>query len=83
MSGKPLNFSPLDRTEKEMKSEELMSESSWRRRREINPTVQMSVRMREETYERFRALCKRERRTNGDMLEVLMEGHFFKDTEKK
>lgn len=42
------------------------------RRRAANPTVQMSVRMPEETYERFRALCQRERRTNGDQIRVLM-----------
>lgn len=49
---------------------------SWRRsRHDANPTVQMSVRMPEETYERFRALCLRERRTNGDMMAVLMEGY--------
>lgn len=44
----------------------------YRRRRETNPTMQMSVRMKEDVYERFRALCERERRTNGDMLETLM-----------
>lgn len=38
-----------------------------------NPTVQMSIRMDEEEYLRFRALCKAERRTNGDMVEHLME----------
>jgi hypothetical protein len=47
---------------------------SWRRsRHEANPTVQMSVRMPEETYERFRELCQRERRTNGDMLSVMLD----------
>lgn len=37
------------------------------------PTVQMSVRMDEEEYLRFRALCKAERRTNGDMVDHLMK----------
>lgn len=36
------------------------------------PTVQMSVRMRADVYDGFRALCRVERRTNGDMLEVLI-----------
>lgn len=36
-------------------------------------TVQMSVRMNEDVYRRFRALCKLERRTNGDMLHDLIE----------
>jgi len=44
--------------------------------REPNHVVQMSLRMPEETYDRFRSLCMRERRTNGDMLRVLMEGYF-------
>lgn len=35
-------------------------------------TVQMSVRMKVDVYDAFRALCRAERRTNGDMLEVLM-----------
>lgn len=49
---------------------------SWKRkRRETNPTVQMSVRMREDVYERFRAMCDEERRTNGDMLEHLMDAY--------
>jgi hypothetical protein len=39
------------------------------------PTVQMSVRMDEEEYLRFRALCKAERRTNGDMVERLMKSY--------
>lgn len=42
-------------------------------RREPNPTVQMSIRMPAEAYDRFRALCLRERYTNGDMLILMME----------
>ena len=37
------------------------------------PTVQMSIRMGEEEYLRFRALCKSEHRTNGEMVEHLMK----------
>ena len=36
-------------------------------------TVQMSVRMNEDVYRRFRALCKLERRTNGEMLHDLIK----------
>jgi chromosome partitioning protein len=36
------------------------------------PSVQMSVRMKADVYDRFRALCEVERRTNGEMLEVLL-----------
>lgn len=52
-------------------------------RRDPNSVIQMSVRMPEETYERFRTLCKRERRTNGDMLRILMEGYFERETKRK
>lgn len=41
--------------------------------REPNPTVQMSLRMKASKYEEFRNLCEDERRTNGDMVEVLMD----------
>lgn len=40
------------------------------------PSVQMSVRMKADVYDRFRALCEVERRTNGEMLEVLL-GNFL------
>lgn len=43
--------------------------------RERNPTMQMSVRMREDVYERFRALAEQERRTNGEMLELMMDAY--------
>lgn len=43
--------------------------------REPDPTVQMSVRMHASMYERFRNMCKDQRRTNGDMLEVLMDSY--------
>lgn len=42
-------------------------------RREANPTVQMSVRMREDVYERFRTLAEGQRYTNGEMMEVMLE----------
>lgn len=47
-------------------------DSRWKSR-EPNPVVQMSLRMHENTYKVFRKLCKKERRTNGDMLEVLLK----------
>lgn len=41
--------------------------------RDPNPTVQMSLRMPAAEYDKFRALCKQERRTNGGMLEHLVD----------
>jgi hypothetical protein len=41
--------------------------------KQTKPTVQMSIRMEEGEYLRFRALCKAERRTNGDMVQLLIE----------
>lgn len=74
-----LDFKALDET----KEEEVAAGRSWRqRRREANPTVQMSVRMQEDVYERFRMLCERERRTNGDMLAVMMESYLRTEQHK-
>ena len=40
-----------------------------------SPTVQMSIRMRREVYERFRNFCMDERYSNGEMLERMMEAY--------
>lgn len=40
--------------------------------REANPTVQMSLRMQSDVYDRFRQHCTDDRRTNGEMLEIMM-----------
>lgn len=69
---KPLDFKKLDQLA-EMERKDL-ERQRWKSR-SINPTVQMSIRMEEEKYVRFRALCKAERRTNGDMLEHLMDAY--------
>lgn len=76
---KKLSFDLLDQENYETGGEQ--SVRRWPRR---NPqeVVQMSLRMPVETYDRFRALCKRERRTNGDMLRILMEGHLSRDGHK-
>lgn len=81
-----LSFKALDKVEDKGEDkpehEEHEGPRSWRRsRHNANPQVQMSVRMLEETYERFRALCLRERRTNGDMLQVMLEAYLL--AEKK
>jgi hypothetical protein len=47
-------------------------DTNWKSR-DPNPVVQMSLRMHEKTYGVFRHMCSTERRTNGDMLEVLMK----------
>lgn len=62
MSSK-LDFSLLDQSRETTRQ--------WRSR-DTNPTVQMSVRMSEDTYERFRQHCRIDRRTNGEMLEIMM-----------
>lgn len=74
---KKLNFEGL---EDEAKKNPDLEEARVRRwgRREANPTVQMSVRMAESDYERFRQLCVTERRTNGDMVNVLLEHYLRK-----
>ena len=46
-----------------------------RSRQHSNPTVQMSIRMPEASYEQFREICRRERRTNGEQLEFMMATH--------
>lgn len=70
-----LDFTPLEEPADEGRGYHPAPQKRWQSREPVR-TVQMSIRMPEETYERFRELCKQERRTNGDMLRVLMEGHF-------
>lgn len=72
-----LDFKILEDAVEEVADERLQR---WARREEPS-TVQMSIRMPAEQYDRFRALCKRERRTNGEMLRILMEGHLSRDRE--
>lgn len=59
------------------KAEEKLEQESWSRRekREKEPTLQMSIRMKEEPYEIFRKLCIANRLTNGEMLEVMMASY--------
>jgi chromosome partitioning protein len=56
---------------------EVMEQESWSRKekREKDPTIQMSVRMKEPVYETFRKLCIANRLSNGQMMEVLIAGH--------
>lgn len=67
---KAMDFSALDKLADEERKE--LDRGRWKSR-DTNPTVQMSIRMDEEEYLRFRALCKKERRTNGDMVNTLVE----------
>ena len=67
-----LDFKTLERNLDQVTEER---ERRWASR-EPNPTVQMSIRMRADLYDKFRALCKEERRTNGEMLEVLLDDFF-------
>ena len=56
-------------------------DKNWKSR-DPNPVVQMSLRMHEKTYGVFRHMCATERRTNGDMLEVLMK-HYVENAPKE
>lgn len=77
MAGKPLNFEPISSVGSgtELSGSESAVERWKSREPNHNPTVQMSVRMPAVEYDAFRALCKRERRTNGDMLAVLVKAY--------
>lgn len=75
MSGKPLNFEPISSVGSDYGLTGAESAQERWKSREPNPTVQMSVRMPAAEYDAFRALCKRERRTNGDMLSVLVRAY--------
>lgn len=48
-------------------------EASRAKTRTSRPTVQMSIRMKEDEYLRFRALCRAMRNTNGEMVLHLLE----------
>ena len=73
-----LDFSLLEEPPEELHARQAAPYASaaprWRSR-EPREVIQMSIRLPVETYERFRALCEHERRTNGDMLRVLLEGY--------
>ena len=76
-----LNFEPLEHPEDILDDDEtavpVMPQRRWPRRQQ-NPKVQMSLRMNEDVYDRFRSLCVSERRTNGGMLEVMMSAYMKK-----
>jgi len=64
-----LDFTPVAVPTHERAREDARRPKSREARR---VTVQMSIRVGEDVYEDFRDMCRRERRTNGDMLETLM-----------
>lgn len=76
---KRLNFDGLENESDAAENPKLV-EARVRRwgRREANPTVQMSIRMAESDYETFRQLCLTERRTNGDMVNIMMKHYLSK-----
>ena len=71
-----LNFEPLENTEAASEGSTFPPSRRWPRRHG-DEKVQMSLRMNENIYDKFRDLCRKERRTNGDMLEVMMN-HYIK-----
>lgn len=55
-------------------SEKESATKTWASR-DPNPTKQMSIRLPVRDYDLFRALATQERRTNGDMLMILVKGY--------
>mgnify|MGYP001076512837 CR=1 FL=1 len=76
---KAMDFKKLDQLKESERRE--LERGRWKSR-DVNPTVQMSIRVEEEEYLRFRALCKAERRTNGEMLIHLMNAYLFTTEER-
>ncbi len=70
MSNKKLDFTALD--------DGLPGKEARWKSRDPNPVIQMSIRMHEQQYDKFRKLCKIERYTNGEMLGILMEEYLAK-----
>lgn len=68
-----LDFTVLEQNRAQEPKQDPSGRSRRWKRREANPTVQMSVRMKEDVYEKFRELAERERYTNGEMLELMLE----------
>lgn len=69
-----LDFSSLDQTDDTTTSSRRRDNRRWRSR-DVNPVVQMSLRMKEGIYDRFRQHCETDRRTNGEMLEIMMQAY--------
>ena len=69
---KPRNMLTKETLEELARREAELLEASRRKSPATRSTVQMSIRMTEEEYLRFRALCKAMRKTNGEMVECLM-----------
>lgn len=76
---KAMDFKKLDQLKESERRE--LERGRWKSR-DINPTVQMSIRVEEEEYLRFRALCKAERRTNGEMLIHLLNAYLSTTEER-
>lgn len=62
-----------DRFQHLVQNQRLMLAQTPKKKGPAVPQVQMSIRMREADYFKFRALCTASRRTNGEMLCELME----------
>lgn len=68
------NAEPLVREREEEKTEQ-QGTVSRAPQRDPNPTMQMSVRMKPEIYEQFQKHARLDRRTNGEMLELMMRAY--------
>lgn len=69
-----LDFTPLETIASGSHPDRPQSARRWKNR-EADPTVQMSIRMQESVYSRFRKHCEDDRRSNGEMLEIMMEAY--------
>jgi hypothetical protein len=70
---KPRNMLTPEALDRLAQVERQTLEQARLKSRRPNAQVQMSIRMEEEIYLRFKALCKTHRQTNGEMLRLLMQ----------
>lgn len=71
--GSPRGTISKDRLEYLVRNQRLLLARTRKKKGPAVPQVQMSIRMPEADYLKFRALCTASRRTNGEMLCELME----------
>lgn len=84
MSDGILNFEKLDRKHNKIdKSLRLSSKERAQRRHSMDPmddpVIQTSVRMRSSDFDRFRLLAKNLRRSNGELLQLLLDSFIDKE----
>ena len=73
--GSPCSKISKDRFQHLVQNQRLMLAQTRKKKGPAVPQVQMSIRMPEADYFKFRALCTASRRTNGEMLLHLLEAY--------